>query len=422
MGEVARADGGARGAGHLRAGGVCWEPPAQQAARLQGARAQEEAKTALAEVLRWRDSAAREAAEASATAHGNGFFDFEDLPEAPRAAIEACRPGGCVGRGLCQIQAAVEEELTGIASAPHPPRTQLQALEWGKMLCTLQKEHPATLAEMLARAEHPEAAQPARPPVHVEEAEALEILRRRADVNVKLGDLKRRPLHTATERGYPRLVAALLEARADPNAADFAGEVPLHVAAHSLGWCQALPRDRRLTVAHLVGSRADVNFRNPRGRTPLHIAVAAADGDVMRALIAEGAEVDAQDLGGFTPLMWAAGRGRSGEVEALLDAAADPRLQAGRGQSAALFALTSGHCLVLSFLEERLALADKPAPEQRELLDEAQAVEVPAAAVAVAVEALRDPASGRSCEEMRRLPYMGHVRADCVPDLSSNAY
>lgn len=378
-----------------------WEPKGQQAASLQQPLALEEANRILAEVLQWHTTRRREAAEASAVADGGGLFDFDELPpedEAPRAATrrdEGRRLNEAAVSSMEQLDVAMQDAarrapteqqaLDGLVEdlrrlprgdlSRRPMRedikrrqaaqavdlpSKLQAREWGKLLCVLQKEHPLAEAEMLARAANPQLPHPPpRGPVHIEEEEALEILQRRAEVNVRLGDLQREPLHCAMERGYPRLVAALLEARAEANSLDNAGETPLHAAAHSLGWCPSSQRERRLAITNLLRGRAEPNPRNLRGRAPLHIAVSAGDAEATRVLIAEKADINLGDHSGFTPLMWAAGRGQSAGVECLLDARADPRLQAHRGQTADRFAITSGHELVGDMLQQRLTLLDE---------------------------------------------------------------
>eukprot|EP00445_Apocalathium_hangoei_P029452 CAMPEP_0203921654 /NCGR_PEP_ID=MMETSP0359-20131031/61782_1 /ASSEMBLY_ACC=CAM_ASM_000338 /TAXON_ID=268821 /ORGANISM="Scrippsiella Hangoei, Strain SHTV-5" /LENGTH=400 /DNA_ID=CAMNT_0050849381 /DNA_START=60 /DNA_END=1259 /DNA_ORIENTATION=+ len=366
---------------------MAWVPEEQLAADLQGEVARGAALAAFEEIQRWHADAAREAAEATAVGSGAGLFDFDDLPwqsssasasplALPTAALDVqemlkrsrqdiqraldvelgALPLGDPRRRQARIQARVE----AADSAADPARERRSARELGRLLCTLQRERPmATPGDGEAVEEDGWGRKQDRPApdmsLRIDEREALEILRRRADVSLRVGDLQRQPLHAAAEHGFARLVSALLDARAAPNSADFAGDSPLHVAAHSWPWCQAAARERRHAVAALVAGRAEVDFGNARGRTALHIAAAAGDGEVLRALLARRADANARDLGAFTALMWAAGRGEEGEVRALLDAAADASLQAHRGQSAMLFALTNGQSLVCDLLQERVA-------------------------------------------------------------------
>ncbi len=83
----------------------------------------------------------------------------------------------------------------------------------------------------------------------------------------------------------------LLEAKANPNAADLHGQTPLHLAVQAL--CQELV-DLYLTAG------ADPNAKDSGGRTPLYIAVAAAKPDavLVRKMIAAGADPSLRDVGG----------------------------------------------------------------------------------------------------------------------------
>merc|ERR1712194_84634 len=75
------------------------------------------------------------------------------------------------------------------------------------------------------------------------------------------------------------------------------------------------------------------------------------------------ANLNAQDLAGFTPLMWAAGRNAAESVKMLLDYEADMSLKANRGQTAMTFALTNGCTAIVDILERHQMLLDKEAGE-----------------------------------------------------------
>merc|ERR1712060_384278 len=70
------------------------------------------------------------------------------------------------------------------------------------------------------------------------------------------------------------------------------------------------------------------------------------------------ADVNVQDLAGFTPLMWAAGRNSAESVKMLLDYEADMSIKAARGQTAMTFALTNGCNAIVDILEKHKALLD----------------------------------------------------------------
>jgi ankyrin repeat protein len=117
--------------------------------------------------------------------------------------------------------------------------------------------------------------------------------------------------------------AALAEAlRADPRVVgwrDSLGYTPLH-------WAAAVDNDAEVRL--LLDAGADPNARDLRGQTPLHIASMShiRSGDVMiKTLIARGACVDVADARGVAPLQIARSVGRSDLAQALLAAgAAEP--------------------------------------------------------------------------------------------------
>jgi len=96
------------------------------------------------------------------------------------------------------------------------------------------------------------------------------------------------------------------------------GITPLHLAAH----CRSPG-----IVASLLQAGADVNAKAEEGGfTPLHLAAtrAARAVDMVAVLVAEGANLEAGDANGATPLHWAALLGRLDTVQALLSHGAKP--------------------------------------------------------------------------------------------------
>ncbi len=104
------------------------------------------------------------------------------------------------------------------------------------------------------------------------------------------------PLRLAVERS-PAVVAALLDAGADTEAADAYGSTPLHYAV--------LNRADREVLALLLEHGADVNARDNQGQAPLHLAAKRHRVDAARLLLGQGAQVNARDDGGRTPLSYA---------------------------------------------------------------------------------------------------------------------
>ena len=104
---------------------------------------------------------------------------------------------------------------------------------------------------------------------------------------------------------------------------------PLLAALWDGDWAAALA---------LVAAGADPNAADTRpvighGATPLHFAADADNPELIRALIAAGARVNAQSLAGHTALWWACNAGRAAAASELLAAGADPNIRCTEGYS-----------------------------------------------------------------------------------------
>lgn len=120
------------------------------------------------------------------------------------------------------------------------------------------------------------------------------------------------------------------------NATSADGFSPLGLAAF-FGW--------EGVAALLLSRGADVNFRsqNNMGVQPLHSAVAGKHAALARTLVQAGADVNATQQDGFTPLMGAAQNGDVELVEFLLLHGADTQAVTHDGRTAASLALEEGH-------------------------------------------------------------------------------
>ena len=118
-------------------------------------------------------------------------------------------------------------------------------------------------------------------------------------------------------------VAALLDGGADPAGADSSGETVVHYAAKAND-----PVYLTVVLAH----GADPNTPNGVTRaTPLVPALMANREESFRRLLAAGADPNAADRMGDTPLHVAAKINAFARVLDLLEAGADPRAKNGRG-------------------------------------------------------------------------------------------
>lgn len=107
-------------------------------------------------------------------------------------------------------------------------------------------------------------------------------------------------------------------------------------------------------VEVLLAAGADVSAvaRNPMQVTALHSAVAdGGDARIARALVAAGADVNARQRHGWTPLHGAADSGDAGLVELLLARGADPDAKHDGGKTALDVAREKGHAAVVAVLE-----------------------------------------------------------------------
>jgi hypothetical protein len=118
------------------------------------------------------------------------------------------------------------------------------------------------------------------------------------------------------------------------NARDVtSGDTALHivVARRDLTW-----------ITFLAAKGANVNARNGRGVTPLQLAVGMGFPEGVELLLAKGARVDEPDAAGETPLISAVHRRDTGIMRMLLKAGANPDRADNSGRTARDYAALDG--------------------------------------------------------------------------------
>ena len=150
------------------------------------------------------------------------------------------------------------------------------------------------------------------------------------------------PLVEAVKRGSTGTVRALLDQRADVNAAEADGTTALHWAVQ--GEAAAL-------VGLLIDAGAEVEAANRYGVTPLSLACLTGNAGVIAQLLEAGADANATTAGGRTALMTAARTGVVAAVEVLLAHGADVHATDDtHGQTALMWAAAENNAGVVDTL------------------------------------------------------------------------
>jgi ankyrin repeat/SAM/basic leucine zipper domain-containing protein 1 len=99
-------------------------------------------------------------------------------------------------------------------------------------------------------------------------------------------------------------------------------------------------------VQLLLDSGANVNMRQRNGMTPLMMACKEGSEKIVDEMIKGNADINGQDVMGWTPLIWSVHHSKYGEMEIillLLNAGADVTVKCFRGQTAHTHALNLGY-------------------------------------------------------------------------------
>ncbi len=187
------------------------------------------------------------------------------------------------------------------------------------------------------------------------------------------------PLHEAVEIGDGDEVEALINSGADVNAKNNQGWTPLHIV---------LDKD---IAAILVANGADVNAKDKYGWTPLHAAVGTEHGrlkveglglsaDVKAKILAKdsarrktllcffiekGADVNAKDDDGSTPLHKAASAGHKEDVEWLIANGANLNLRDWLDSTPLDAAVMSGHKDIAKILRDKAVSTENSVQDEK---------------------------------------------------------
>ena len=178
-----------------------------------------------------------------------------------------------------------------------------------------------------------------------------------ADIGAK-DDQGLTPLHQACGDGKLAVVKVLVKAGADVCATNDKGTTCLMIAAH---------HERTETVRYLVGlPEVDVHAENDPCCTALHYAALHWSGEVAQVLIAAGADIEAKDDQGVTPLHYACEDGKPSKavmltqgqvyvpppnvVQVLIDAGADIEAKDDMGGTPLFVASDRGMCMLAKIL------------------------------------------------------------------------
>ncbi len=118
-----------------------------------------------------------------------------------------------------------------------------------------------------------------------------------------------------------------------------------------LAACMGPPEGVQANILSLIRAGANPNAANLAGQTPLHWASQRGQSaEILESLIQAGAEVDAANLLGFTPLMLAAQHGKTAVAQTLIEAGADLNATNAQGATAATLATNAGNQAMIDTL------------------------------------------------------------------------
>jgi hypothetical protein len=181
-----------------------------------------------------------------------------------------------------------------------------------------------------------------------DDLDALSELLSPENVNLRDKQSGTTALEHAVKNANREMVQFLLDAGADVNLKDAAGETVLMMldseATADLVW-------------DLINAGAKVNDHDEEGTTPLMRVAAGSNTEALKVLLDAGAEINARDKHGQTALMIAASEGNVNTVRALVLAGADINAVNEDKADALALAEDNDHATVVRFLKSKGAIA-----------------------------------------------------------------
>jgi len=157
-------------------------------------------------------------------------------------------------------------------------------------------------------------------------------------------------LHVAAQDGDFHKALLLIQDGIDVNMQDKNGWTALHLAAYA--------RSKSVFSLLLDQENVDVNVQNDSGSTPLHYFAKQFDSNIynedderlVRKVLRKGADVNARNLNGETPLLFACLAKNLSVVRCLLDHKANVNLKTEAGETCLHWAIRSNDIKLVSFL------------------------------------------------------------------------
>lgn len=169
---------------------------------------------------------------------------------------------------------------------------------------------------------------------------------------------KTTPLHLATRAGATRIVEFLLDNESNPAAATSVGQNILHIAVAN-GHAALLEKLLQRPPVKALLEAADHD-----GKTPLHLALwGSQKAEIVRTLLDNGANANAQSTFKYTPLHWAAKHGHLESLQMLYNAGALIDIENDNHDTPPVLALRHGQdAVTLFFLDPTQPLTNASLP------------------------------------------------------------